>query len=272
MLTLDESLGLFGLSVSAATALLVTADLAITAGELGKLRQRIVGRTFIGHSEGSLGAHLVEQRVCRLDTKERTLGFRDRSYTSHPLRGTIRVGGESLELIPRPDAELWTSEDERANAAQLDARSFEALYEQAKTARGTLRTVRTEVKPRALVFIVGEKTSQGLEAELVSTFPPLSFIKSRRLAICAVVALNFAWAALGFWLALSRPSFGTWSIAGALLLLFHLIGITPLAVKVRLNCRTPGAAYLRGTQRDPARRLTNEGEKQGAGSADATAH
>lgn len=248
MLSMNESLGLFGLSVSVVNGLMVALDLGISARELRALGRSFDGRLRSGASEtNGLATHAIEQRVRRLDRAQPALAFRDRKHESHIRGGLVSFGDERLEVVGAEGAEVWTSDEEKASAARLDGGGFRALFDQAKTARGVVRSVKTEVKAGQRVWVVGERDGDRLVASLVATFDPRRFLRARLGAIAALVGLDVLWVGLGVTLALTTPHFGLLSIVGALLLLFHLIGITPIAMKVRLSCRTPAFAFLHGT-------------------------
>lgn len=256
MLSMNEFLGLFGLSVSAVNGLMVALDLGISARELRALGRSFRGRLHTGVAETTgLAVHRVEQRVRRLDRAEPALAFRDRGHESEVRGGRVTLDGTSVEVVGAPSVEVWTSEEEKANAGRLDANAFDALYQQAKTARGVLRSVRTEVREGQRLWLVGDREGGRLVASVVATFDPRTFLRARLLAIAALVTLDVLWVAVGAALALTTPHFGPLSIVGALLLLFHLIGITPLAMQVRLGCRTPALAFLHGstTEKEAAR-------------------
>ncbi len=271
MLSMNEFLGLFGLSVSVVNGLMVALDLGISARELRTLGRRFDGRLRSGISEtDGLASHSIEQRVRRLDRASPALGFRDRAHESSIAGGLVSFGDERVTLEGAANAEVWTSDDEKNDAARLDAGKFRALFDQAKTARGVVRSVRTEVKAGQRVWVVGDRNGDRFVASLVATFDPRSFLRVRLGAIVRVVLLDVLWVAVGMTLALTTPHFGTLSVVGALLLLFHLIGITPIAMKVRLSCRTPAFAFLHGsTTETVAAREASRKSDPGPGTASA---
>ena len=90
---------------------------------------------------------------------------------------------------------------------------------------------------------------RSLQAHLVSGFDPRTWAKGRLLAITGLIALDLSWVIVGTVIALWPPVFGVISIAGALVLLGHFLGMTALAMAAREKSRTPAFAFVRGTWR-----------------------
>jgi len=263
MLT-HELMGLWALSLSWLTALLVAWDLAIEFKRLG-----VLGREFRGAVEGrvlsaELARHQIEQRVRRLDGENPTLGFWDRSHESHILGGNVEIDGETLEVVASSAGEVWTSIEEKRNRSQLNQAAFDALLEQAK-GKGTLRTVVTSIGRGDRVWLIGARIGRRFEAKVVAIFDPLTWVRSMRYKIVMVWIFDWVWVSTGTILALWKPHFGTVSTLGAVALIAHFLGITPVAVAVRERCRSPALAFLRGSaRREPsavANRTTSQPSK-----------
>lgn len=252
MLT-SEVMGLWGLSLSWLTALLVALDLGIEFRKLGALAQdfRAVERGRVICAE--LARHEIEQRVRRLDGQQPSLGFWDRAHHSHVLGGRVELDDGTVDVEADSSAEVWTTPQEKKRSAVLSEAGFDSLSEQAK-GKGALRTVVTRIVNGDAVWMVGARREGRFHARVVASFDPRTWVSSMRIKILLVVALDWVWVALGTALAVWKPHFGALSTAGALLLLAHFLGITPIAVAVREQCRTPALSFLRGiARRDDAR-------------------
>ncbi len=201
---------------------------------------------------GELAVHEVEQRIKQLDGDAPALVFFDRGHVSTVTGGAVVVGSETLEVVTAPGAEVWIDEATRAQAAACPGASqFDALMTSAQGPGGGLRKVRTSVRAGQAVWLSGTKEGARFTASVVSNFDPRTFAQARLRASLGVVGLNCAWVTLGTVLALWPPTFGVVSIGGAVVLLAHFLGMTPLAMAAREKSRTPAMAFVRGTwQRD----------------------
>lgn len=246
MLT-HELMGLWALGISWLTALLVALDLGIDVRTWLARRASYGSSLLVGTVESDeLAAHEIEQRVRRLDGSTPRLGYWDRSHASHVFEGRVRVDGELVDVVGHPNAEVWTTPEAKKAAASLERAEFDVLYAEAKSARGALRTVRTTLTRGAPVWLVGERIGSHFEASLVSAVDPRPWSRNLLLQLFGVIALDFAWVTLGTVLALWVPHFGLVSTIGAIVLIGHFLGITPIAVAVRERCRTPALTFLRG--------------------------
>lgn len=238
------------LAVSWVTALMVALDALIDARAwLARLRQWRP-HLVTGTARSTLGALAVEQRARTFD--DGGIGFFERGHVSTIATGSVDVAGEVLEVVPAPEAEVWVPHDALvARGACASLAEFSRLLSEAK-GKGCLRTVTVEVSGGARVWIVGVREGQRLTASLVSTTEPRAEARWRLLLNAGLIVLNLAWVAVGTVLALWQPAFGTVSIIGASVLLGHLLGITPLAIKVRELSKTPARRELLGEWRPPA--------------------
>jgi hypothetical protein len=117
---------------------------------------------------------------------------------------------------------------------------------------GSLRTVTVELAGGSRVWVAGAREGSRVTATLVSSVDPHAEARWRLLLNVGLIVLNVAWVVVGSVLALWPPAFGTVSIVGACVLFGHLLGITPLAVKVRELSRTPAHRELLGEWRRAA--------------------
>lgn len=237
------------LAVSWATALMVALDALIDVRAwLGRLSQWRKGLV-TGTARSALGTLAVEQRARTFD--DGGIGFFERGHTSVVAAGSVDVAGEVLEVVPAAGAEVWVPHAELvARGACASAAEFSRLLVDAR-GKGCLRTVTVEVQGGSRVWIAGVREGQRLVASLVSTTEPRAEARSRLLLNAGLVALDLAWVAVGTVLAFWPPAFGTVSIVGASVLLGHLLGITPLAIKVRELSKTPAHRELLGEWRPP---------------------
>ena len=246
-----ELMGLALLGLSWVTAAMVALDALIDARamvrRLGEWKATLLSGTV---EVPELAAHEVEQRVKQLDGDEPALVFFDRKHVSTVTGGVVRVGSERLDVTGAHDAEVWIDAKTRAAAAACSApAAFDGLSTSAQAPGGALRTVRTSLRAGATVWLAGNKEGTTFEAHLVSGFDPRMWAKGRLLAIIGLIALDLSWVAGGTVIALWPPVFGVISIAGALVLLGHFLGMTALAMGVREKSRTPAFAFVRGTWR-----------------------
>ncbi len=253
MLT-PEVMGLLLLGLAWVTALMVALDAFLDARAMWKRLSDWKWNLLQGQVVApELAVHEVEQRVKPLDGDEPGLVFFDRKHVSTVLGGAVKFADATLEVSGAPGAEVWIDEDGRQAAAACTSTSaFESLATAARGAGGTVRTVRSVVRAGANVWLSGKKQGSNLIIDLVATFDPRTWAKRRLLAIAGVIVLDLAWVCLGTVVALWPPVFGLVSIAGALILLGHFLGMTALAMAAREKSRTPGVAFLRGAWRREA--------------------
>ncbi|MBL8919776.1 MAG: hypothetical protein JNJ54_12990 [Myxococcaceae bacterium] len=235
------------LAVSWVTALMVAIDALIDVRAwLARLRQ---WRTHLvtGTARSTLGSLAVEQRARTFD--DGGIGFFERGHVSTVAPGDVDVAGEVLSVVPAPEVEVWLPHgDLLARAACGSPAEFSRLLVEAK-GKGCLRTVTVEVSGGSRVWIAGVREGQKLVASLVSTTEPRAEARWRLALNAGLVLLDLAWVGAGTALALWPPAFGAISIIGASVLLGHLLGITPLAIKVRELSKTPARRELLGEWR-----------------------
>lgn len=244
-----ELMGVAALGLAWITAIMIALDAMIDARamvkRLGEWKTSLLQGTVVADE---LAVHEVEQRVKQLDGAAPALIFFDRKHVSTVTGGLVRVGSEQLEVTGARDAEVWIDADTRAAAAGCSSQAaFDGLSARAQGAGGGLRTARTSLKSGAQVWLAGPKNGSKLEAKVTANFDPRRWAKRRLATIALVIALNFLWVAAGTVVALWPPVFGVVSIAGALVLIGHFLGMTAMAMTFREHSRTPAAAFIRGT-------------------------
>jgi hypothetical protein len=111
---------------------------------------------------------------------------------------------------------------------------------------GGLRAVRTFIRAGQPAWLEGTREGARFVATMVANFDPRAFVRSRLAATFGLVLVNFAWVTLGTMLALWPPAFGGASIGGAVVLIVHFLGMTPLAIVTREKSRAPSVAFIRG--------------------------
>lgn len=244
-----ELMGLALLALAWVTAGMVALDALIDARamwrRLAEWKTTLVQGTVLAPE---LAVHEVEQRVKQLDGEAPGLVFFDRKHVSTVTGGAVSVGSEQLEVSGASGAEVWIDEAVRLAAAACDSSAtFDRLNGSAQGAGGGLRTVRTSVKAGAPVWLVGAKQGPRFEARVVAGFDPRGWVQGRLVNSLGIAALSLAWVTVGTVLALWPPVFGTVSVGGALVLLGHFLGMTPIAMAAREKSRTPAFGFLRGT-------------------------
>lgn len=217
-------------------------------------------RALRGSTGGPLAVHRIEQRGrAGAPTRGRpSIVFADRSMRGESLGGALTLEGSEGEIVLPPGApvEIWLSPDELARAAACPSdEDFDAALEQARKARGFLRTVEAAVVPGQALFIHGELHGTGAERALgpgpagmvlLSTHDPRARLLglAARLAAFALAALAVCGGATA--LALHEPHFEGLSKAGAFLCALFFLLVQPLSVALRDACRIPSRAFVRG--------------------------
>ncbi len=249
-----ELMGSALLGLSWLTALLVVLDALIDARSMrARLRAWKKGLRAGQVKAEELATHEVEQRLKQLDGETPGLVFFDRAHVSTVKGGAVELAGETLEVVGAPGAEVWLDETTRAAAAACAGTAqFDAMLTSAQAAGGGLRTVGTSVRAGSPVWLVGTQDGSRFVASLVSNFDPRSFARARLAAIAGLVVLDLAWVAAGTVLALWPPVFGLVSTGGAVVLIGHFLGMTPIAMAAREKSRSPAVAFVRGTWRRDA--------------------
>jgi hypothetical protein len=248
-----EWMGLALLALAWVTAGLIALDALIDARAMLRRLRAWQGRLVQGTARApELAAHEVEQRVRPLDGATPGLIFFDRAHVSAVRGGAVEVGGDTVEVTGAPDAEVWVDEATRRRAAACpSATDFDALAQKAQGAAGGLRTVRTAVRAGQPVWLVGARRGARVEAQVVATFEPRGWVRDRLMRIAGLLLVNAAWVTAGTMLALWPPAFGRLSQLGAVVLIGHFLGMTPLAMAARERSRTPARQFIRGTWRRP---------------------
>lgn len=243
-----EMMGLALLGISWMTGLMIVLDALI---DVRSMRALLAGwKTTLrqGKAKGDeLAVHEVEQRVKELDAESPGLVFFDRKHTSTVKGGTVELEGKDVQVVSAPAAEVWFDEATRAaSAACTTTAQFDVMQKFAQGAGGGTRTVKTTVRPGQSVWLAGTMEGERFVATLVSSFDPREFARARIGAALGVCFASTAWVALGTVLAFWPPVFGLVSIGGAVVLIAHFLGMTPLAMAAREKSRLPSVAYVRG--------------------------
>jgi hypothetical protein len=289
-------MGAIALGILWINALLIAAANAKEALALVRLRRRFApsepsregpglrrARVVSGSASGPLAVQRVEQRG-RAAAPRRGRGvihFGDRSMEGELLGGTLAIDGVEGEvtLLPSREVEIWCldGELERAAACPSDE-AFDQAHEQAKKARGLLRTVEGAVLPGAQIFVYGDLRPWGkghllgAAAEgglLLATGDPRAFLLRTVLRFAAFIVAEIAVCAGATALALHEPVFELTSKLGAALCLLFFILVQPLSVSLRDASRLPSRAFLRGswTRSAPLSRATSASSSEQAGAA-----
>lgn len=248
MLT-SEIMGAALLGLSWLTALMIALDALIDARAINRRllawKTHLIQGTVVAPE---LAVHEVEQRVKQLDVSSPALVFFDRRHVSTLKGGDVTVNGQLVNVVGEGEPEVWIDEGTRLAAAQCPSPSaFDAMDMAAQGAGGGLRTVRTSIRSGDAVWLEGKRQGQQYVTRLVSNFDPRIWARLRLTSISGLIALNFGWVFLGTVMALWPPLYGYTSVAGALVLLGHFLGMTPVAMAAREKSRFPAWAFIRGT-------------------------
>ncbi len=254
-------LGLLALGIVWVTALLCALAATDTARALGKKAEALASRLREGEVLSGLGGpdddrafatHEVVQIGRALDAAPGAspgIAFSDKSHGGVVHGGVLRSQGSELSFGPSEALSPWPAAEAQAAAARREAdASFDAVYKEARSGKGSPRVVRTVIGEGARVWFATE----GSALTFLSATDPLAWYRRKRsgLFLFALAELGVCGALTA--LALVPPAFGGAStIGGALLLLFFLL-VQPLGVSLDEGAREPHCAFLRGEWRRSA--------------------
>lgn len=224
-----------------------------------------VARVEDGRGEPATLARYELEQIGRAGAESggrRTIHFSDRAFRGESLGGEI-VAGNMRVAVPSCEASVWPAREDVIAAADCPDRArFDAVYEEARKARGHSRRVTIAIRSGSAVWIGGEvhgdegslavRAAPGIGL-LVSAIEPRAWLRrAAALAIFFAVA-EIAVAAGVTFLVLIPPIFDGWpsKIGGALGLGFFL-AVQPIGTAVRDALRDPGLAFVRGRWIEPA--------------------
>lgn len=262
-----EIMGGLALAILWVNTLLVAAAALQQAGEhrrrLRALRPLAPGSegegVVLGAVEGApLARYELEQigRAGAEEGKKRTIHFGDRTFAGASLGGIVKAGGAAIR-VDAGEAEVWPArEDVLAAAACDDPARFDAVFEEARKARGHVRRVTVELGAGQEVWIAGDLRKEGgalvvrpsaALGVLVSAIDPRAWSR-RAIAIACLFALAEIAVAAGVTaLVLVPPVFdGLASKIGGALGLGFFLGVQPLGTMIRDAVRAPSKAFVRG--------------------------
>jgi hypothetical protein len=199
---------------------------------------------------GALAAHEVEQIGRAMDGEPPAIVFSDKSYRGEVYGGTLTASGETFEVTHPGELEVWPdTETQAARAAITGDADLDALYKDARSAKGAPRVVRVP-------FGVGKKVffASGPDGRLtfLSAEDPSAFLSARVRAHLAFAFVELAICGALTALALHAPVFGKVStLGGAGLLAFFLI-VQPVGVSIEEASREPFRRFLRGVHKRSA--------------------
>jgi hypothetical protein len=199
---------------------------------------------------GALAVHEVEQIGRAMDGEPPAIVFSDKAYRGEVYGGTLTASGETVEVTHPGELEVWPDmEAQVARAAVPNDAELDALYKDARSAKGAPRVVRVP-------FAVGNKVyfASGPDGRLtfLSAEDPAAFLSGRVRAHIAFAFVELAICGALTALALHAPVFGKVStLGGAGLLAFFLI-VQPVGVSVEEASREPFRRFLRGVHKRSA--------------------
>lgn len=212
----------------------------------------------------SIAAHGIEQTGRSAErAKKKTIIFSDRSFASTVHGGTVVPADSSEHAIHiealNQDAHVWVPSAElHRQGACPPPEQFDRVYEEARKAKGHLRTIEARITKGQSVWIAGQLeyisnnsnklylrplAAHGL---LISTLDPRREIRRRIALSLASIALMLAAAAGVTLLALTRPYFGPVSTAGGALGLAYFLLVQPAGTALKNFIRLPDIAFVRG--------------------------
>lgn len=237
----------------------------LAPGEVGA--GLIEGRIEDGDGEGGALARIEIEQIGRAGAEEagrRTIHFGDRTFGGAVLGGAI-TSGASRVRVRAGGGEVWP---ERAGvlaaAACSEQARFDQVFEEARKARGHVRTVSVDLRAGSAVWIAGEvrEAPGGLEVGpgaggdlLVSAIEPRAWLRGKVALAVLFAIVEIALAAGVTALVLVPPIFDGWpSKLGGLLGLGFFLAVQPVGAAVRDALRPPSRAFVRGRWIEPAAR------------------
>lgn len=222
----------------------------------------IYGRIEKGQGTGeSIASQRIEQiGRSSADPNKKTIIFSDRSFTSTIFGGVFvpdKDAERPIQIGPlESGAQVWLPKSQlEQKAACPSAEHFDHAYEEARKAKGHLRTVEARIFAGQHVWIAGEMEAHENTLKLrpsktygllISKLHPRRELRRRIALSLLTIILIFAAASGATALALSKPYFGTWSTVGGGLCLLYFLLVQPAGTALRNHIRLPHLAYLRG--------------------------
>lgn len=250
-------LGGFALVVVWCAALLCAAASVSYARMLGKrartiTRQLREGVVASGLGEGgAFAVHEIEQIGRAMDGDPPAIVFSDKTYQARVFGGVIDSNGETLEIAP-PGASLEVWPDASTQLAQAkveDDDALDALYKDARSAKGAPRTVTVFFSKGKKVYFT---TAEDGALAFLSSEDPRPFFSERRRAHVLFALAELAICGGLTALALFPPAFGAVSTLGGVGLLAFFLSVQPIGVSVEEASREPFRRFLRGVHKRSA--------------------
>ncbi len=172
------------------------------------------------------------------------------------LGGVVTAGGMHVE-VPAGEGDVWPARaDVLAAAASSGPAQFDSVFEEARKARGHVRTVKVTLRAGDAVWIAGEirRAAGGFElraaegiGRLVSAIDPRAWLRRAAALAITFAILEVVVAAGVTALVLVPPIFDGWpSKIGGVLGLGFFLAVQPLGTAVRDAVRAPSLAFVRG--------------------------
>jgi hypothetical protein len=242
-----ELMGVLCLGVVWVTALLVAAAAMQDLFDLRRIA-RLARGAIVGTAHGDLAEWSVEQTARAIDKGgDQAIAFHERHFAGEIFGGAVTTDGSGVfEIDPSKTGQVWLEQTARVRALScVDVTTFDAVYGQARKAKGALRSSQVRIGDGDRVFVVGEVTGKRVQPAIVSTVDPVAFCNRKSLLIALFIPVELALCAVATRVALEPPHFGRTSIIGALLCFAFFLGVTPVAVSLREGVRRPHEAFLR---------------------------
>jgi hypothetical protein len=238
-----ELMGALALAILWVNTLLIAADAGKQLAALLALRSRLAdlvhGRVVHGDGPGgALASRRIEQ-VGRACADGRSILFHDRTALGEIHGGVIALdaGGE-LAVKASGDAEVWLDRDAITRAAACASdQVFDAAYEDARKARGYVRTMSAAIGS-------GESVLVSRDGRFLATIDPRAFLGRKAVLAVAFIAGEIALAAAFTLIALWPPVFGPVSTVGGLLCLGFFLAVQPAGTALRDAILVPSRAAV----------------------------
>ena len=234
-------MGVLALGILWVNTLLVAAAALGRARELRGLRQRLSsGGVFHGKLASGAASLVVEQVGRQGSGATPTVVWHDRSHACRIDAVVERSSGDAVVIDGTEEPMVWLDSGAVRAAALPGPDAFDRVFEEARKAKGSARTLEVSVTQEAEVWA-------SRAPALIATIDPIGWCRKRE----AVLSIGFVPAivilAAGVTaLTLYPPVFGTVStVGGALGLAFFLL-VLPAGTAMRDWARAPHERFVRG--------------------------
>jgi hypothetical protein len=193
---------------------------------------------------GAFATHHVEQ-VGRAALDGTSILFNDRRAWGEVSGGAlVTAAGETLDVPPAAEAEVWLEADRLARAGACTSNDeLDQALASARKAQGFKRTVAAPLGEGAEVFFA---PPAGDHVALVATMDPRALLAKKVAVGAGFIVAELAAAAGCTAVALRPPVFGAVSTVGGVLCLGFFLAVQPAGTMVHDALVVPSRAFVRG--------------------------